>query len=147
MNESEKDLYYLAVKVFLRKGDELLIIHDIFGAWDLPGGRFRKNEFASSFEEVIARKMEEELGLAVRYKLSKQTQFFRVERFEQGLLNEKVHIFALGYEAEYIGGEIVLANYLDKMQWVNVREFKPGDYFEGGWLEGVKNYLLAQKSI
>lgn len=40
-----RDLYFLAYKLFLRDGDKLLITHDIFGAWDLPGGRVRKNEF------------------------------------------------------------------------------------------------------
>jgi hypothetical protein len=38
----EKDLYYVAVKLFLRNENKLLITHDIFGDWDLPGGRIRK---------------------------------------------------------------------------------------------------------
>jgi aspartate/methionine/tyrosine aminotransferase len=35
-----KDTYFVAVKALLRKGDELLIIKDKFGDWDLPGGGY-----------------------------------------------------------------------------------------------------------
>lgn len=34
----QKDLYFVAVKVFLEKDGQLLILKDGFGEWDLPGG-------------------------------------------------------------------------------------------------------------
>ncbi len=41
-----KDVYFVAVKVFLQneKG-KLLITKDRFGDWDIPGGRLRENDF------------------------------------------------------------------------------------------------------
>lgn len=138
---SEKDLYYVAVKLFLRDGDKLLITHDIFGDWDLPGGRLKKSEFEAPFEEVIDRKMHEEIGDDVRYKIGEPKVFFRVEREENDLNNKKVRIFAIGYSATYLGGEIVLGDHHDEMQWVDVNTFKPEDYFTGGWLVGVQDYL------
>ncbi|HSH31916.1 MAG TPA: hypothetical protein VK963_04595 [Candidatus Saccharimonadales bacterium] len=36
---NDKDLYYVAVKLFLLDDGKLLITYDIFGPWDLPGGQ------------------------------------------------------------------------------------------------------------
>ncbi len=142
MSESlEKDLYFVAVKLFLRDGDKLLITHDIFGSWDLPGGRIKKDEFEKSLESVIQRKVKEELGDRATYELGEPKIFFRVERKEVGLDNKLVRIFAVGYEAQYTGGEIQIGKHHDQMEWVSVKTFKPEDYFKGGWLTGVKEYL------
>ena len=143
MDGIERDKYFLAMKVLLRDGDKLLITHDIFGDWDIPGGRVRINEFDTPFEQVIARKMKEELGGKVKYRLGEPKVFFRVERFEHNL-QEVVRIFGVGYEAEYEGGEIVLGDHHDQMEWVDAKTFKPEHYFHDGWLRGIIEY---QKSL
>jgi len=140
MGEPEKDLYFVAVKLLLRDGDKLLITHDIFGDWDLPGGRIRKDEFDKPLEAVIERKINEELGPKVRYELGKPKVFFRVERAEHSLGGEKVRIFAVGYEAKYLGGEVSLGDHHDRMEWVDINSFEPEAYFTGGWLKGVQEY-------
>ncbi len=140
-------MYFVALKLFLGDGDKLLITHDIFGSWDLPGGRFKKNEFEASFESVIARKMQEELGDAVRYEVTSTAPeiLFRVERLEHGS-QQMVRIFALGYTAKYLGGEIKLGDHHDQMEWVDVKTFNPEDYFTGGWLTGIQEYIAKQKA-
>jgi len=140
MGDKEKDLYFVAVKLLLRDQNKLLITHDIFGDWDIPGGRIRKEEFNTPLESVIARKMEEELGPDVKYSLGVPKVFFRVERLEHSL-NKKVRIFAIGYEAKYLRGKITLGENHDKMEWVNIVSFQPDKYFTGGWLAGIKEYL------
>lgn len=140
-NPFEKDLYFVAVKLLLRDGNKLLITHDIFGDWDLPGGRIRKDEFGKPLKKVIGRKMHEELGGDVKYQVGSPVVFFRVERKEHNRDGQLVRIFAVGYEAQYAGGKITLGDHHDKMEWVDVDIFKPGEYFTGGWLEGVKEYL------
>lgn len=144
MNEYDKDLYFVAVKLLLRDGDKLLITHDIFGAWDLPGGRIKKDEFKASLPSVIERKMKEELGDDFKYSVGAPIVFFRVERKEHGLSNQKVRIFAVGYEALYKGGKILLGNHHDQYEWVDIKKFKPEEYFVDGWLEGIKEYLAHQ---
>ncbi len=134
-----RDQYFVAMKVLLRDGAKLLITHDIFGDWDIPGGRIRASEFETSLEAVIKRKMREELGVGIKYHLRGPKVFFRVARIEQAL-GEEVHIFAVGFEAEYLGGEIKLGEHHDKMEWVDVKTFKPSDYFTGGWLKGINDY-------
>ena len=142
----EKDLYFVAVKLFLLNNDQLLITHDIFGAWDLPGGRIRKDEFDKPLESVIKRKVKEELGKNVKYSLGAQKVFFRVKRHEHGLNGQEVKIFGIGYEANYLGGEISLGDHHDKMEWVDLSTFKPESYFSGGWLTGVQEYLTVKRS-
>jgi 8-oxo-dGTP pyrophosphatase MutT (NUDIX family) len=139
----DKDLYFVAVKLFLRDGDKLLITHDIFGAWDLPGGRIRKDEFEKPLDAVIARKIYEELGPEAKYEVGEPKVFFRVQRKEEST-REQVRIFAVGYDAKYLSGEIKLGNHHDKMEWVNINNFKPEEYFTGGWLSGVQEYLYEK---
>jgi len=145
-NTPEKDLYYVAVKLLLRDGQRLLITHDIYGDWDLPGGRIRKDEFNSSLESVIERKTNEELGDNISYELGRPEVFFRVERQEHNLNGQTVRIFGVGYEAEYKGGEIVLGEHHDQMEWVDVSTFRPEDYFTGGWLVGVNEYIAKLRT-
>ena len=144
VESNEKDLYFVAVKLFLRDGEMLLITHDIFGSWDLPGGRLKKDEFETPLEQVIKRKIDEELGSDVSYDVGEPCIFFRVERQEHGLNGKKVRIFAIGYDAEYTGGEIKTGKNHDRMEWVNLAEFKPEEYFTGGWLHGIEEYLRLQ---
>jgi len=139
MNET-KDQYFVAVKVLMKKGDNLLITHDVFGDWDIPGGRIKPDEFDTPMEDIVARKMSEELGEAVRYELLEPKIFFRHERVEKST-NKKARIFAIGYEAIYQSGDIVLGANHDEYKWVNVNNFDPAEYFKGGWLNGLNEYL------
>lgn len=142
MDLNDKALYFVAVKVFLRKGSELLITHDVFGSWDLPGGRIRSDEFAIPLEEVVARKIREELGGEIVYRLRGVTNtFFQVQRHEATADNQQVKIFAVSFEAEYLGGDLKLGDHHDECRWVDVTTFEPGMLFEGGWLDGLRGYL------
>lgn len=140
--EQDKDLYFVAVKVFLKnKNGELLILKDKFGDWDIPGGRLREMDFKTPLEKVAERKIKEELG-DVDFHLKKPAIFMRHEREEilPDGTKEKRRIFAIGYEADYLAGGIDLGGSHEKYQWVNLENFEAEKYFSGGWLKGVKEY-------
>ncbi|MBM3256739.1 MAG: NUDIX domain-containing protein [Candidatus Liptonbacteria bacterium] len=137
----EKDTYFVAVKVFLEHDGKLLIVKDNFGDWDLPGGRLLPGEFETPLEEVVKRKLAEELGSEVQYVLGKPVVYMRHERKEAAPGNPTVRIFALGYKAAFEGGDIRLSARHPEMQWVDKHTFKPEAYFTGGWLKGVQEYL------
>lgn len=139
-----KDMYFVAVKVFLKKDGQLLIMKDNFGQWDLPGGRIKKDEFEKPLEEIIARKISEELGGDIKYTLGKPVVFMRHERLEHAPGNPTVRIFAIGYEAILESGEIKISERHEELLWVDPASFKPEDYFTGGWLKGVKEYLIRK---
>jgi len=146
-NTPGKDSYFVAVKILLRDNNKLLITHDIFGDWDLPGGRILKDEFNKPLESVIERKVREELGADIKYQIGQPKVFFRVERQEHDLEGQTVRIFGVGYEAQYLGGTINLGQHHDQMEWVDLSTFSPDQYFTGGWLEGVKDYISGLNSI
>lgn len=141
--EHNKDLYFVAVKVFLKdKNGKFLITKDIFGDWDIPGGRLREMDFEILLEKIAERKIKEELG-DIRFSLKKEPiLFMRHERDEilKSGSREKRRIFALGYEAEYLGGEISLGKNHEKYEWKDIKIFNPEKYFFGGWLKGIKEF-------
>src|SRR3989344_2553673 len=127
-----KDLYFVAVKVFMEKDGKLLIMKDNFGDWDLPGGRIKPDEFETPMEDIVKRKMKEELGDDIKYEISKPVVFMRHERIENAPGNPTVRIFAIGYEGKLLNGEIKLSERHTEMLWVDLNNFKPEDYFKGG---------------
>ena len=146
MDKKAKDLYYVAVKVFLKRGNNLFIFKDGFGKWDLPGGRIRYEEFKKPLTAVIKRKLKEELGGAIKYELGEPFVFMRHERKEAMSHGpETARIFAIGYRAKFLGGTIDLPSHHTKYEWASIKTFKPEKYFEGGWLDGVKTFLALEK--
>jgi len=88
--------------------------------------------------------MREELG-AVRYTLGKPMVFMRHERKERTQIGGKARIFGIGYDATMKGKALELSARHPKMQWVEIRSFKPERYFTGGWLKGVREYLALKR--
>ena len=148
-SEQQKDLYFVATKVFLLddKG-RLLILRDVYDdGWDLPGGRLREMDFETPLGDVVKRKMKEEVGEGVAYDLEEPAVFMRHERVDANPTPGKEgcqRIFAIGYRAQYQGGDIQLGEYFKEYKWVDLKNFTPEEYFLGGWLKGVKEF---QKKI
>lgn len=142
---NDKDTYFVAVKVFLEREGKLLILKDNFGDWDLPGGRIKKDEFETPLDQIIKRKMSEELGDDVRYTIGKPVVFMRHERQEAISGNPTVRIFAVGYSGTLNGGEIKISQRHTEFLWVDPKNFKPENYFKGGWLKGVQEYLALRE--
>ena len=145
MSTPSKDSYFVAVKAFLEREGKLLILKDKFGDWDLPGGRITTDEFEVPLEDILRRKMREELGEGIVYEIGKPLVFMRHERVEATPEKSMVRIFAVGYQATLTSGDVHLSPAHAEMQWVDIKTFKPEDYFSGGWLAGVKEYLALRR--
>ena len=138
----QKDTYFVAVKVFLERDGKLFIFKDKFGSWDLPGGRIKKDEFATPMPNIIRRKMSEEVGSGVEFEVDAlPTILMRHERIEAVEGSPVARIFGLGYRARMTRGEILLSDSHTESLWVDPKSSKLEDYFTGGWLAGVKEYL------
>jgi 8-oxo-dGTP pyrophosphatase MutT (NUDIX family) len=146
--QPSKDVYFVAVKVFLRdKSGRLFIFKDRFGDWDLPGGRLLSSEFNTSLQKVAERKIKEELGSSIKFVFRWHQIFMRHERNEilSNGKKAKKRIFAIGYDVTYLKGEIELGKNHLESKWVDIKTFKPKEYFTGGWLKGVEEYIQYQK--
>lgn len=142
----QKDTYFVAVKIFLEKDGKFLILKDSFGDWDLPGGRIKKGEFEAPLEQIVGRKISEELGADIRYSIGKPEIFMRHERIESAPGNPVVRIFALGYIGLLESGDIELSPRHVEMQWVDIQSFRSEAYFKGGWLKGVQEYQAIRRN-
>jgi len=147
---SQIDSYFIVVKAFLVDAEgRLLITKDRFGYWDIPGGRLREGDFNLPLEKVLDRKLKEELGDAVNYELGEPVVFMRHEREEilpDGSKDMR-RIFAIGYQAQYLEGNIQLGASHKKFEWVPLDTFVPEDYFKGGWLKGVKEFQEKNSNL
>ena len=144
MAEYDKDQYFVAVKLFLEDGKgNFLITKDRFGDWDIPGGRLREADFSTPLADVAARKVQEELGDDLKYILDEPIVFMRHEREEilPSGERQKRRIFAIGYRADLVSGNIALGKNHESMEWASIVDFLPEEKFVGGWLLGVKEYL------
>jgi hypothetical protein len=106
----------------------------------------KKDEFEAPLEKIITRKMSQEVGLEVQYEIGKPLLFLRHERIEVAPGSPTVRIFAVGYPATWKSGEIKLSERHIEMLWADLKTFKPEQYFKGGWLKGVQEYLAIRNT-
>ena len=144
LDSKQKDTYFVAVKVFLEKEGKFYVFKDRFGDWDIPGGRIKKHEFNAPLEEIIRRKMMEELGDGIKYEIGKPVVFMRHERVD-AVGGELTRIFAIGYQATLISGIPKMSSQHVEELWADPKTFKPEDYFKGGWLKGIQEYLEIRR--
>lgn len=143
MTHSEKDNYQVAVKAFLERDGAFLILKDRYGDWDIPGGRLLPGEFETPLTEVLRRKLREELGDRLAYAIGEPIVHMRHQRTEpRGV----VRIFAVGYLARRVSGEIELSPQHTEAQWAPIDTFDPEPLFQGGWLQGVRDYLSIRRA-
>lgn len=145
-DSSQKDTYFVAVKLFLERNGKLLVMRDKFDAWDLPGGRIKKHEFETPLVAVIKRKMSEELGDDIQYVLDERPEVLMRHERTEASTGEPARIFAIGYRAMLKSGEPRLSEAHTEMRWVNIATFKPEQSFQGGWLKGVQDYLAMRRN-
>lgn len=146
MSLDEKEIYFVAVKIFLERDGKFFICKDVYGNWDLPGGRIKKDEFNTPLDQVIKRKMLEELGDEIKYEVGKPLVMMRHERVEDAPGNPTIRIFAVGYEATLLKGEPKLSDLFNESMWADIKTFQPEKYLAGGWLKGVQEYLAIRNS-
>lgn len=124
MHSPTPENYHVALKSFIRNGDDILILHESHSdKHDLPGGRIGVGEFEMPLEEILRREIDEELGQNFKYKNNGPVAFFRHRRPENTIEGKpEVRVFMIGFELEYLGGDIILSHEHDSWQWVPLAE-------------------------
>lgn len=121
---------------------------DGYGEWDIPGGRIREIEFDIPILDIIKRKLPEELGTNFAFTIDPRPVLtMRHKRNEAYMDDMEVKIFAVGYEATLDSGEIELTSHHTQMLFVDPKTFKPEEYFTGGWLKGLQDYLILKNTL
>ncbi|EMO52836.1 NUDIX domain-containing protein [Leptospira noguchii] len=141
---SKHGFFQITQKLFLRKGDELLILRDRkSGLGDLPGGRMNDNEFFEDWGLSMQREIEEELGLQVQIRVSPKPLFIHKHRVNEG----NFPCIIIAYHADYLGGDIILSDEHDYIAWENVQTYEPSPLFTEYMLDAVNLYLKEYASL
>jgi 8-oxo-dGTP diphosphatase len=141
-NMSEHGFFQITQKAFIRKGNLLLIMKDKkSGEGDLPGGRMDQKEFFEDWIESLKRELQEELGNKIQLKI-----FPDVILVHKHMVNLGKHpCIILGYDCEYISGEVEISEEHDFFQWVDMESFQPANFFSEYMLEAVQKFLSLHR--
>lgn len=130
--------FQISQKLFLRDGDKLLIFRDKkSGYGDLPGGRMNEDEFFEDWLDSLRRELREEMGTRFEYEVNPEPFLIHKHRVTEG--NHPCII--IGYKGVYKGGEILMSDEHDFMEWVDVKTYDPSPLFEDYMLEAIRKYL------
>ncbi|MEK6924526.1 MAG: chorismate mutase [Candidatus Micrarchaeota archaeon] len=134
--------FQVGLKLFITRGDELLLLYDNHSpqdapCYDFPGGRINEGEESKPLAEVLAREAAEELGEAFRYKLGGPVAAFPA--FPRHNRAAGCKIFMVGFHAEFVSGEPVLSEEHSGFKWRKVNDLN-GSEFDAGFDEGFRQF-------
>ena len=142
------DLYQISLKVFLKnKAGEILILKSnkdgsYAGFYEVPGGRIDADEFSVSFEKIVKRELEEEIG-SIDYKLNPKpaaiSRYLLPAKFNRS--KKDIHVLYIFFEAQYKNGDIKISDEHEDHLWLNLSNQPLGKFFNSGILDGIKMYL------
>lgn len=135
---SKHGFFQITQKLFLRDGNKFLVLKDKkSGYGDLPGGRMNEDEFFGDWLESMDRELKEEMGLEFQYEINPDPIIIHKHRVTEG--NHPCII--IGYSGIFKGGNIIMSDEHDYMEWVDIKSFDPSKFFEDYMLEAVRKYL------
>lgn len=117
------ELFCVGQKAVIRKGDEVLILHDPDpspGNIDLPGGKIQLGE--RNFVAAVQREVREETRLTIKVGRPFFTSYWE---FADSSIhrNKGKKIFLVFYECVYVNGEVKISGEHDWYKWVTKKNF------------------------
>jgi 8-oxo-dGTP pyrophosphatase MutT (NUDIX family) len=132
--DMKKDaLLYVVQKAFIRRGDEMLVLHDPVEGLDFPGGKIQEDE--ADLEESLKREVREETGLEIDIGIPFVTW---IEVFPSSHRLAGHRVVLIGYRCEYVSGETKVSEEHDGFVWVNKDSYKDVD-------DGTSYFDVLQK--
>ncbi|MCE9499724.1 MAG: NUDIX hydrolase [Leptospira sp.] len=134
---SDHGSFQITQKAFLRNNDKLLVMRDRkSGLGDLPGGRMNEDEFFEDWLLSLRRELTEELGNKIEFVIRPEPILIHRHRVTEG----GFPCIIIGYNVIYLGGEIIMSDEHDFMEWVSLRDYKAESLFSEFMLEAINIY-------
>lgn len=143
----QPDWYNVSLKVFLKNAEGKVLglkadeKSNMAGFYDFPGGRIDPDEFATDYETIIKRELDEEVGPDLKYKLSLKPASFSRHHYFSKKLDKEVRVLCLYFMAECLDDKIQISPEHSSYDWLDLPNIKIEDHFILGPLEAVKRYL------
>lgn len=117
MNEDE--IFFVGQKAFIERDGAVLVLTDMNGWMDFPGGKMQKGE--KDLAESLKREVREEVGLEIEVGEPFITwiNFYNAPHRLAGK-----QIFIVGYRCKYISGEIAISDEHTKHEWTTVSDLE-----------------------
>ncbi|MBX7057168.1 MAG: NUDIX hydrolase [Leptospirales bacterium] len=130
------------MKVFLRRGDCLLVLRDRKQQrGDLPGGRLGAGEIYRPWPEALQRELNEELGDGIGYSLDSHPLFI----FPHYIQESGYEALGIAFGGELLSGEPQLSAEHDQCWWRQLAGYDPSIDFSDHLLEAVQIYLRLRR--
>ncbi len=121
--------FEVSIKAVLERDGALLMMQNPKSkTWEFPGGRIDVGEEGLSAEDILQRELKEELGNQIKYEVIGPTATWIIP-WKGNRLGE--HVFAVGFQCIYQGGEIVISDEHSAYQWVTPESVKTLHLIEG----------------
>jgi 8-oxo-dGTP pyrophosphatase MutT (NUDIX family) len=130
---SDHKLFFVGQKAFIKKGEEVLVVHDPIEGLDYPGGRIE--DMDTNLVQSLKREVQEETGLEISVGKPFDTVWHILPSHEK-FVGQSVLLVA--YECEYVSGEIKLSHEHDKFVWVNKENYHTVN-------DGTSFFLILEK--
>lgn len=136
---SQPGVFQITLKVFLRRGDEFLVLRDAkAGVGDLPGGRFNPGEIYEPWVDSVRRELSEELGDGFEFVIANGGE--PVFIFPHFIQESGYEGLGIAYVADFVGGELRLSAEHDAMRWVSVKDWDASEWFATHLLGAVQRF-------
>jgi 8-oxo-dGTP diphosphatase len=121
-------LFCIAQKALIEKDGKVLVIFDLEGRLDFPGGKIRKGEAkdrdVSSLIKSLQREVREETNLEIEVFNPFAVWYNELPR---GHKNYPKMIYVVAFKCKYVSGELKLSNEHNKFRWVDKSNYQEVD--------------------
>jgi len=111
-------ILHIGLKAFIRKGDDILILADVAGGLDIPGGKLQESE--TDPIAALKREVREETGLEIEVERPFTTW---VGYFPEHHRFYGKKVFLVGYLCRYVSGDVAISDEHRSFRWVNKENY------------------------
>ncbi len=112
---AKDELFCIGQKAVIDKGSEVLVLFDMRGQLDMPGGKIK--EGVTDFTAELKREVEEEANLEIEVGEPFSIGYF--EEMDGKSKNFGKKVYLVFFKCRYISGEIKLSEEHSGYKWVN----------------------------